>query len=615
MPPPMPLVLDSISLRFGEQLALDRVSLTIEDGDCYGLIGHNGAGKTSLLRIALGLARSDAEGRVLVDGFDAADHPREARARMGGLIEMPGFYDQVGGLQNLVMLARLQGMPRAKAQHEAEEWLSRLGLDHAANKPVGAYSQGMRQRLGIAQALLGRPKYLILDEPTNGLDPEGIAELRELIQELVREGMNVLLSRHQLNEIEGLCNRIAVIRSGRRLVEASTDELTGGRGQYELRTSGELTKAALAELGYTGELYEGNWRVDMDGRAPADLARCLVEQGAELLHFTPHEVTLEEIYLRFAQGGEAEEGQSRPAPCAATAPTEERAPRAPIMLVVRHELVRWLRRPWLALLFSLPPIIAALSVWREYVDRGGNADAVESGFLGTGSVVTAFEGLAIALRAGLPWLAVLLACFASQSIAAELRRGTLRNLFLRPLGRVQIAIGKALACLCVAAGAYLMLLAGSFGAAAWAFDFQDYGDMLPNGHFLVTITAAEVYPEMWRALYAPLLALGAFVGIGFLASSLVRSAAAALGLGIGMTLALDFGRGFARVFEVEGWLPPAHLPSLLGDNSFLLYYLDVTTGVGNARFEHEWAAHWVPLLWCVLTFACGTLILRRRSIA
>jgi len=611
----MPLVLDSISRRFGEQLALDRVSLTIEDGDCYGLIGHNGAGKTSLLRIALGLARSDGEGRVLVDGFDAASHPREARARMGGLIEVPGFYDHLGGYDNLVLLARLQGMGRAKAHREAAEWLGRLGLVNAAKKPVSAYSQGMRQRLGIAQALLGRPKYLLLDEPTNGLDPEGIAELRELISGLVEEGITVLISSHQLNEIEGLCNRIAVIRSGRLVVEAATDSLTGGSGHYELRTTPRLTPEALAGLGFTGELDGDTWRVDLGVRAPGELARAVVEHGDQLELLAPHEVTLEEIYMRFARGDEVGETESRPVPEVISEPKHSLAPSAPVWIVLRHDVTRWLRRPWLPLLFSLPPIVAALSVWREFVDRGGEAAAVLGASAGTGQRITAFEGLAVALRAGLPWLAVLLACFASQSIAAELRRGTLRNLFLRPLGRLQVAGGKALASLSVGVAAYLMLMGASFAAAAWAFDFEDFGDMLPNGQFFPVITAAEIYPEMWRALYAPLAALAAYVGIGYLASSVVGGAAGALGLAIGLVLALDFSRGFARVFEIEGWLPPAHLPSLLGDNSFLLYYLDVTTGVGNARFEHASTAHWVPLLWCVLTFVCGALVLRRRSIS
>src|SRR5262245_12183043 len=158
----MTLRLDSVTRRFGAHVALDAVSLHVRRGDCYGFLGHNGAGKTTAMRIALGLDRPQ-RGRVLVDGFDARDHPREARARMGGLIEQPGFHGHLSGTTNLVLLARLSAMDRGAARTEASRLLEAVGLAHAGSKPVRAYSQGMRQRLGIAQALLGRPAIVLLD--------------------------------------------------------------------------------------------------------------------------------------------------------------------------------------------------------------------------------------------------------------------------------------------------------------------------------------------------------------------------------------------------------------------------------------------------------------------
>src|SRR5262249_34925242 len=155
--PRMSLELRSVSRRFGDQLALDGVTMQVREGDCYGFIGHNGAGKTTAMRLALGLQRPDG-GTVVVDGFDAGRFPREARARMGALIETPGFQPGWSGTKNLVELARLQGFTRSAARTQAGDWVERVGLSHAGEKPVQAYSQGMRQRLGIAQALLGSPR-------------------------------------------------------------------------------------------------------------------------------------------------------------------------------------------------------------------------------------------------------------------------------------------------------------------------------------------------------------------------------------------------------------------------------------------------------------------------
>ncbi|MFN0009969.1 MAG: ABC transporter ATP-binding protein, partial [Planctomycetota bacterium] len=231
----MVLQLLDVSRTFGQQRALDRVSIHVRRGDCYAFIGHNGAGKTTAMRVALGLDRG-FEGRVLIDGFDAREHPREARARMGGLIEVPGFHGGADGTSNLVTLARLQGLSRDEARREAGRLIELVGLVHAGSKPVAAYSQGMRQRLGIAQALIGRPMCVLLDEPTNGLDPQGIAEMQSLFTRLTRdEGLTVLLSSHHLAQISGLVNRVGVLHQGRLLVEAETQELLGGtNGRYKL---------------------------------------------------------------------------------------------------------------------------------------------------------------------------------------------------------------------------------------------------------------------------------------------------------------------------------------------------------------------------------------------
>lgn len=175
----MSLRLHDLHFRAGGQDILRGVSLHARRGEVYGFLGHNGAGKTTAMRIVLGLLRPRA-GRVTVDGFDALRYPREARARIGGLIEAPGFYREWSGIKNLRAFARLRGLGFRAAKREAERLFERVGLEHAGNKRCGYYSQGMRQRLGLAQALIGSPEYLLLDEPTNGLDPEAIHDLREV---------------------------------------------------------------------------------------------------------------------------------------------------------------------------------------------------------------------------------------------------------------------------------------------------------------------------------------------------------------------------------------------------------------------------------------------------
>src|SRR5262245_45857429 len=182
----MALRLVDVHHAYGGRPALRGVSLHLLPGDRYGFIGHNGAGKTTALRIALGLIRPD-RGRVLVEGFDAARHPLEARARVGGLIETPGFHGGLSGQRNLEPLARAAGLGRAEARGAAAEALERVGLSADGGRSAGGYSQGMRQRLGIAQALLGRPRVVLLDEPTNGLDPEGIRDVRRLLEALARD--------------------------------------------------------------------------------------------------------------------------------------------------------------------------------------------------------------------------------------------------------------------------------------------------------------------------------------------------------------------------------------------------------------------------------------------
>ena len=625
----MSLQLVSVTRRFGEQLALDAVSMHVRAGDCYGLIGHNGAGKTTALRIALGLARPDA-GEVRVDGFEALTHPREARARMGGLIETPGFHGHLDAAANLRLLARLQGLSRTEARRESERLLGLVGLAEVGRKRVRNFSQGMRQRLGIAQALIGRPAYVLLDEPTNGLDPEGMAEVRALLRRLVREeGVTVLISSHQLHELAELCNRIGVMQRGKLVVEAETRALLAAApGRFEIAT-GEDVRAAevLASLGVEGRpLAAGGLALELGTRSAGEVARHLVGAGIELRRLGAQPPTLEEIYLAGNSSvrsdgsaglpSESPHGRDGLEPGA----PERRAARHAAWRVLRYELSCSFARGRAPVLLALPAVVAGISVALEKSRAAAEAARVASGELASTTAITGFGATASALRAGLPLLALVLAAIGSQMIAAGLARGTLRNVLLRPATRLEVVAGKALAGVVLALGAYLVLVLVALAASAAAFGFADLVEILPNGQEFPLVTAAELRGEFTRALTAPLAVLLGFFASGFLAGSCTRGASSALGLALGALLGLDLARVVARDLGAEGWLLPAYIPTPLGDTSYLHYFADRAQGISNAVFElgSSWAGiprdFLQPALWGVACLALSAILLARRAV-
>ena len=491
---PTTLELQGISHRYGSHTVLDGVSLRVQEGDLYGFLGHNGAGKTTCMRIALGLIRPDS-GTVRIDGFEARRYPLEARARVGALIEAPGFYRGMDGRRNLHLLARLQGMDRRSSRQEADRLLDLVGLAGAGRKSVEKYSQGMRQRLGVAQALLGSPRLVLLDEPLNGLDPEGIREMRELLLRLTRdEGITVFLSSHQLREISDLCNRIAVIREGRLLIEEETATLLEDQDRpYRIRVdagagSGSNLASILDAMGVSHEEApsdiltlakrsaserEGD-ETTMEGRAggprlarlgsvsPGDVARRVVEAGGDLVELSPKAPSLEEVYHRFtgsrtAAGG-PESSESRPAAPAAdpsagsdaeadrvNEPRETIAPRRPLLRMIRHEFARWTANFSVPRLIVLPALLGAFAVYRRFGQAKANAEDVEQADVISTTVVTAFEGVAVGLQAGLPLLAFIVAGIASQSVtgsATNIIAGLGVGMYSTGLPAIVLALGR-----------------------------------------------------------------------------------------------------------------------------------------------------------------------------
>jgi ABC-2 type transport system ATP-binding protein len=295
---------------FGGRPALHDISFSIAPGEIVGFVGPNGAGKSTTLRIACGLLRPDA-GSVRLDGFCVRQSPRDYLGRLGALIESPGYWPALSARHHLAYLAWARG---GTAVDRIEEALTEVGLDPTSRKPVGQFSLGMKQRLGIAMALLHRPRLLVLDEPMNGLDPAGMAMLREFLRGLGGErGVGVLVSSHLLHEVEQICDRVLFIREGRLLPEAPFGHArVGGVEAVFVRTDDDARAAqVLGGEDFVREVAEGT-----DGLtcrvAAADVPRvaeALHRSGLALHELTPRRASLEDLYIeRFGRG--TEEGLS-----------------------------------------------------------------------------------------------------------------------------------------------------------------------------------------------------------------------------------------------------------------------------------------------------------------
>ena len=287
--------------KFGERLVVDDLTLEVPAGAIYGLLGHNGAGKSTAIGMMLGQVWPTS-GDVRVCGYDVTAHRRLALLKVGAIFESPAFYDYLSGRRNLVILSSYTTPTPRKRIDEIIEW---VGLGGRADSNVRTYSHGMRARLALAQALLPYPKLLILDEPSDGLDPEGIHEMRLTIQRLQREmGLTILLSSHFLTEVEQLCTRIAVLKQGRKVFEGSLADTKRREAWTRLRT-GDFALAAkeLHQAQLITQERDGNLISLRDGVGTDQVVRLLVERGMSVYEITPVEETLEDFYLSLMNGG------------------------------------------------------------------------------------------------------------------------------------------------------------------------------------------------------------------------------------------------------------------------------------------------------------------------
>ena len=290
---------EGLTKRYGSRAAVDGLSLRVRRGEVYGFLGPNGAGKTTTLRMLLGLVRPTS-GRATVLGREPGEEA--ALARLGALVETPGFYAHLSGGDNLRVLARYSGVGASRV----ESVLREVGLLDRARDRFRSYSLGMKQRLGVAAALLKDPELLILDEPTNGLDPEGVAGMRGLVRSLGRGERAVLLSSHLLSEVEQVCDRVGVVRGGRLVAEGTVEELRG-RERLLVRATPldrALRVATLLEGVEDARAQDGALALATDeGLAASTIVRRLVGAGLDVSEVRTVERSLEEVFLDLTQKG------------------------------------------------------------------------------------------------------------------------------------------------------------------------------------------------------------------------------------------------------------------------------------------------------------------------
>jgi ABC-2 type transport system ATP-binding protein len=298
-----------LTKRYGNTTVVDRLNFHVKENEVFGLLGPNGAGKTTTILMLLGLTEP-AAGTVRVFDYNPTREPLKVKRMVGYLPEEVGFYDNLTARENLRFIAELNNISPAETERRIDETLQLVGLTEERDMVTGKFSRGMRQRLGIADVLIKRPKLVILDEPTSGLDPQGINQLLDLIAGLPANGTSVLLSSHQLHQVQRVCHRVGILSKGKMVVEGAIDELgrealAGGRYLIEVETA--EPKAELADI---IRKIKGVEKVEVDGivlkiSTDSDLrsqiSRAILESGALMVQMKVHEFSLDDIYMRYFQ--------------------------------------------------------------------------------------------------------------------------------------------------------------------------------------------------------------------------------------------------------------------------------------------------------------------------
>jgi ABC-2 type transport system ATP-binding protein len=296
---------EDLTKYYGKFKALDGVNLKIDENEVFGFLGPNGAGKTTTINLILGLLNPD-RGRIRVAGIDVQKNPLEVKRICGYLPENAGFYSHMTARQNLMYFSEFYRMSKDQMMRRIQECLELVGLDYAADKKVGEFSRGMKQRLGLAQALINDPEIIFLDEPTAGLDPNGSAEFIKIIMELKKEGKTIFFSSHILSEVKKVCETVGIIHRGRIVAKGTIKDLSSGY-RIAVAAEPEPDQKILKKYGRVKYDYErGIYLLETDRDCRIEVSRELFEHGFVVKELHLMEPSLEEIYFSLVEGGESD---------------------------------------------------------------------------------------------------------------------------------------------------------------------------------------------------------------------------------------------------------------------------------------------------------------------
>ena len=308
-----------LTKRYGEVTAVDSLDLSIEKGEVFGLLGPNGAGKTTTTLMLLGLT-DPTSGTAVIAGHNCTREPIEVKRIVGYLPDNVGFYPEMTGRQNLVFTGEMNGLDRKEAEKRAEELLERVGMTYAADRPAGKYSRGMWQRLGIADVLMKDPQIIIMDEPTLGIDPEGMRELIKLIRELSdKDGRTILISSHQLYQIQQICDRVGIFVGGKLIACGRIDELgrqlmSEGLYQIDVKVDpdSQAVRAILEKIPGVKEVAkqrDGSYHIESSSDIRREVTGSLLMQGFTLIEMRSRGGDLDEIYRKYFEKAGEENGR------------------------------------------------------------------------------------------------------------------------------------------------------------------------------------------------------------------------------------------------------------------------------------------------------------------
>jgi len=311
-----------LTKRYGEAVAVDAIDFDIFKGEIFGLLGPNGAGKTTTILMMLGLTDVSA-GTVMVAGHDPVRQPLEVKRRVGYLPDAVGFYDDLTAVENLTYTARLMGIGRKERDQRVADALARVRLADVAHNRVKTFSRGMRQRLGLAELIMKQAEIAVLDEPTSGLDPQSTHEFLGLISDLKGQGVTVLITSHLLDQVQRICDRVALFRDGRILVMGTVAELArqvlGAGFVVDVEAAPAPGKDLVARLGAIAgvrsvqQTAEKTYRLTADHDVRAEAARAVVAADGALTRLSVDDPSLDAIYTRFFERQTATEGEIRDA--------------------------------------------------------------------------------------------------------------------------------------------------------------------------------------------------------------------------------------------------------------------------------------------------------------